>query len=58
MKSPLKDHKGNKWKRWNLNPTLLALESTANMAILNSDELHRFLYMKILISQVPKGFLM
>lgn len=58
MKSPSKDHKGNKWKRWDLNPTLLALESTANMTILNSDELHRFLYTKTLICQVPKCFLM
>lgn len=58
LKSPSKDHKGNKWKRWDLNLTLLALESTANTAILNSDELHRFLYIKTLICQVPKGFLM
>lgn len=29
-----KDHKGNNWKRWELNPTLQALESTANTTAL------------------------
>lgn len=44
---------------WDLNLTLLALESTANTAIVvNSDELHRLLYTKKLIFQVPKDFLM
>lgn len=39
-------------------PPLSAMESTANTATVNSDELHRPLYTKMLIFQVPKDFLM